>query len=163
MKEKTIKELEEEEACLLKVQKEQKRAFEVLQEDLEIAKKKAEVAMNMKQKKAQIKYKQEELRKYEKEIKEQHEEIIKMEAKARKITQIVQEKKNQDKDTNKNQQKPIQDIESLKKEIEELEAIHIEEKKKYKKLVITQENKLKELTIQAEELQLQKKEKDKVK
>ena len=158
-KKKIIQELDGEKHSLLKIQKEQKKAMDVMVNEKELKKKRDQLKEELRNKKNELKEKQNLLRKQEKQMKEQHENLIVMEEKSRKLQTLVYEKK-AGLSSNETEVKTEDDIKTLETSIKELENVQNEEKKKYKQMITTQENKIKELTLQIETLNLELKQKD---
>lgn len=158
-KRKILQELESEKQSLLKIQKEQKKAMDVMINEKELKKKRDQLKEELRNKKNEYKEKQNLLRKQEKQMKEQHEAYITLEEKCRKLQTLINEKKaGINPEPNKNITE--EDITKLEDEVKELERIQLEEKKKYKQMITTQENKIKELATQLDTLNLELKQKD---
>lgn len=158
-KKKIIQELEGEKHSLLRIQKEQKKAMDVMINEKELKKKRDQLKEELRNKKNELKEKQNLLRKQEKQMKEQHEALITLEEKCRKLQTLVYEKK-AGLSSNSAEAKTEDDVRVLEAEIKELERTQMEEKKKYKQMITTQENKIKELSLQIETLNLELKQKD---
>ena len=161
-KKKIIQELEGEKHSLLRIQKEQKKAMDVMINEKELKKKRDQLKEELRNKKNELKEKQNLLRKQEKQMKEQHEALISLEEKCRKLQSLIYEKK-AGVGAAATEVKTEEDIKTLEGEIKELEQTQSEEKKKYKQMITTQENKIKELSLQIETLNLELKQKDQVK
>jgi len=158
-KKKILQELEEEKKSLLKIQKEQKKAMDIMINEKELEKKKDQLTEELKVKKNEYKEKQNLLRKQEKQMREQHEAYITLEEKCRKLKTLIHEKKA---GIAPNPGKVVteEDIAKIEESIKELERAQTEEKKKYKAMITTQENKIKELNTQLDTLNLEFKQKD---
>jgi len=158
-KKKIIQELEGEKHSLLRIQKEQKKAMDVMINEKELKKKRDQLKDELRNKKNELKEKQNLLRKQEKQMKEQHESLITLEEKCRKLQTLVYEKK-AGLSNSSSEAKTEDDIKNLENEIKELEKTESAEKAKYKQMITTQENKIKELSLQIETLNLELKQKD---
>jgi len=158
-KKKILQELEEERRSLLKIQKEQKKAMDTMINEKELEKKKDQLAEELKIKKNEYKEKQNLLRKQEKQMREQHELYITLEEKCRRLKRLISDKKA---GIAPNPGKVVteEDIAKLEESIKGLERAQAEEKKKYKDMITTQENKIKELNTQLDRLNLEFKQKD---
>lgn len=154
-----LQELESEKQSLLKIQKEQKKAMDVMINEKELKKKRDQLREELKTKKNEYKEKQNLLRKQEKQMKDQHEAYISLEEKCRKLQGLINEKRaGIVPDVSKNVTED--DITKLETSIKELEHTQAEEKKRYKQMITTQENKIKELNSQLDTLNLELKQKD---
>lgn len=158
-KKKIIQELEGEKHSLLRIQKEQKKAMDVMINEKELKKKRDQLKEELRTKKNEMKEKQNLLRKQEKQMKEQHEGLIVLEEKCRKLQTLINEKK-AGLNPAGTEAKTEEDVHALEAEIKDLEHVHNDEKKKYKQMITTQETKIKELTLQIETLNLELKQKD---
>jgi ethanolamine utilization protein EutQ (cupin superfamily) len=143
----------------LKIQKEQKKAMDVMINEKELKNKRDQLREELKLKKAEYKEKQNLLRKQEKQMREQHEAYISLEEKCRKLQGLINEKRaGIVPNTGKNVTE--EDIAKLEESVKELEKTQLEEKRKYKNMITTQENKIKELNAQLDTLNLELKQKD---
>ena len=127
--------------------------------DKELKKKRDKLKEDLRNKKNELKEKQGLLRRQEKQMKEQHEAYITLEEKCRKLESSINIKK-AGLSSNPTEAITENDIQSLEEEIKSLEQAQNEEKRKYKQMISTQENKLKELTSQVDALTFQLKQKD---
>eukprot|EP00826_Nyctotherus_ovalis_P058217 TRINITY_DN7988_c0_g2_i4.p1 TRINITY_DN7988_c0_g2~~TRINITY_DN7988_c0_g2_i4.p1 ORF type:complete len:483 (-),score=190.78 TRINITY_DN7988_c0_g2_i4:238-1686(-) len=158
-KKKILQELESEKQSLLKIQKEQKKAMDVMINEKDLKKKRDQLREELRAKKNEYKEKQNLLRKQEKQMKEQHETYISLEEKCRKLQGLINEKKA---GITPDHTKAVteDDVNKLEDSIKNLERIQAEEKRKYKQMITTQENKIKELNAQLDTLSLELKQKD---
>lgn len=158
-KKKVLQELESEKQSLLKIQKEQKKAMDVMINEKDLKKKRDQLKEELRAKKNEYKEKQNLLRKQEKQMKEQHETYITLEEKCRKLQGLINEKKA---GISSDNAKAVteDDVNKLEDSIKDLERIQAEEKRKYKQMITTQENKIKELNAQLDTLTLELKQKD---
>lgn len=156
---KVIQELESEKNSLLRIQREQNKAMDVVANERELKKRRDQLKEELRNKKNELKEKQGLLRRQEKQMKEQHEAYINLEEKCRKLQGIINNKR-AGLSLGTTEVITEGDVQALEDEIKILELSQSEEKKKYKQMIATQENKLKELTGQIDALGLELKQKD---
>jgi len=158
-KRKMIQELETEKNSLLRIQREQNKAMDAMLNDRELKKRRDQLREELRNKKNELKEKQGLLRRQEKQMKEQHEAYINLEEKCRKLQTLINTRR-AGLSSGITEIITESDVQALEEEIKELEQSQTEEKKKYKQMIATQENKLKELTVQVDSLNLELKKKD---
>eukprot|EP00826_Nyctotherus_ovalis_P060391 TRINITY_DN8469_c0_g2_i1.p1 TRINITY_DN8469_c0_g2~~TRINITY_DN8469_c0_g2_i1.p1 ORF type:complete len:442 (+),score=151.18 TRINITY_DN8469_c0_g2_i1:31-1326(+) len=156
---KVIQELESEKNSLLRIQREQSKAMDVMANERELKKRRDQLKEELRNKKNELKEKQGLLRRQEKQMKEQHEAYINLEEKCRKLQGIINNKR-AGLSLGTTEIITEGDVQTLEDEIKTLELSQSEEKKKYKQMIATQENRLKELTGQIDALNLELKQKD---
>lgn len=147
---------------LVRIQKDQQKNISALADDKDLLVKRDQLREELKLKKNELKEKQNILRLQEKHMKDQHENLIKMDEKCRKLSTLINEKKAGIKREGEEEGKTQADVDALDIEIKELERKQIEDKKKYKVLISTQENKIKDLSLNLEKANLELKMKDQV-
>jgi len=152
-KRKIIQELENDKYTLLKIQKEQKRAMDVITNEEDVKQKRDQIKAKIKKNKDDIKEKQLALRKQEKQTKDEHEALIDLELKNKKLQTLINEKKAGI--VQEVKAKTEEDVKAIESEVQKLEKTHIEEKKKFNKTITSQETKLTELSHQLDALSLE--------
>ncbi len=147
---------------MLRAQKDAKRPGDVVSTELDLKKRKDQLKEELRSRKNELKEKQSILRKQEKQMKDQHETLIRLEERCRKLQTLIAEKKAGAAHGSPGETKARTqaDVEALQAEIREAERNYNEDKKKYKQLIATQENRVKDLSLQLEGLQLELKQKD---
>ena len=96
-KERILSELKNEKRGLVKIKREQEKALEELTNAKDYSQKKKELAEEVSSLKQDLKEKQRKLREKEEEMKEQHRELVDFEEKCRKLQQLINQKKEQNK------------------------------------------------------------------
>lgn len=135
--------------------------MDVVANEKDLKKKKDQLKEELRERKNELKEKQNILRKQEKQMKDQHESLIKLEEKCRKLQALITQKKAGGNAASPEPQAKTQaDVEALQVEIKEEEKSYNEEKKKYKQLITSKEQKVKDLSLQLERLNLDLKQKD---
>ena len=167
-KQRILKQLQEENRALVKVQKDQEKALQSLSKENDYEKKIYVLNVELKKAKEHLRKLQQQKREDEKSMKIQHETLIMLEEKCRKMALVIKEKKKKRQDMKKmenlqNSQTKIytkEDLRKLEEELKQAEQEKVQEEKKLKDQVKVQDSQIKQLQIELSMLTQQVKEKD---